>query len=201
MKDNDRYGVIIHPNRFEKFIKMTDEQRGKIVLNMIRVFQGEEPIIYDDQFVDYASDDVCERVLFDKELSERQRNNRLGKTKDNQTETKNNQKKPNDNQKEPTHNLKVKVKDKVKDNNSPTGNIKEMCKEKYGEFDNVLLTVDEFMKLKDRFPDYKERIERLSTYIEQFPDKAKKYKSHYATILSWAQKDEKEKKPEKKKHK
>ena len=69
---------------------------------------------------------------------------------------------------------------------------KEISKERYGEFDNVLLTIDEFMKLKDKFPtDYQERIERLSAYIAQFPDKAKKYSSHYATILSWSRKDKK----------
>lgn len=80
-------------------------------------------------------------------------------------------------------------------NNSPTGNIeKESVKERYGEFDNVLLTIDEFMKLKERFPDYQERIENLSQYMERFPEKAKTYKSHYATILAWSRKDKPEKK-------
>ena len=80
-------------------------------------------------------------------------------------------------------------------NYSPTGNIeKESVKERYGEFDNVLLTIDEFMKLKERFPDYQERIENLSQYMERFPEKAKTYKSHYATILAWSRKDKPEKK-------
>ena len=59
-------------------------------------------------------------------------------------------------------------------------------KHKYGEYKNVLLTDDELEKLKDKFPDWQDRIERLSLYIES---KGTRYKSHYATILSWARRD------------
>jgi hypothetical protein len=70
----------------------------------------------------------------------------------------------------------------------PIKNGKAERKSKYGEFKNVLLTDDEHKKLTERFPnDCKERIERLSLYIES---QGKKYKSHYATILSWARRDE-----------
>jgi hypothetical protein len=70
----------------------------------------------------------------------------------------------------------------------PIKNGKAERKSKYGEFKNVLLTDDEYKKLTERFPnDCKERIERLSLYIES---QGKKYKSHYATILSWARRDE-----------
>jgi hypothetical protein len=63
-------------------------------------------------------------------------------------------------------------------------------KKKYGEMDNVLLNDSELEKLKDKFPnDYEERIDKLSLYIAQ---KGKKYKSHYATILSWARRDDKQ---------
>ena len=63
-------------------------------------------------------------------------------------------------------------------------------KQKYGEFDNVLLTDDELEKLKERFPnDWEARVENLSSYLAQFN---KKYKSHYATILNWGRKDTKE---------
>lgn len=65
---------------------------------------------------------------------------------------------------------------------------------RYGEFNNVLLTDNEYTKLVERFPmDYQERIESLSQYMKQF---GKRYKSHYATILSWARKDRSRKKPE-----
>lgn len=68
-------------------------------------------------------------------------------------------------------------------------------KERYGVLDNVLLTEKEYGKLKDQFADYQERIDRLSEYIAST---GKTYKSHYATILSWARKDKKEKPPDKK---
>lgn len=58
---------------------------------------------------------------------------------------------------------------------------------KYGMYENVLLTDEEYQKLTEEFPhDYTERIERLSEYIAST---GKKYKSHLATIRSWARKD------------
>ena len=58
---------------------------------------------------------------------------------------------------------------------------------KYGLYENVLLTDEDFQKLKEEFPhDYTERIERLSEYIAST---GKKYKSHLATIRAWARKD------------
>ena len=59
-------------------------------------------------------------------------------------------------------------------------------KHKYGEYMNVLLTDEELEKLKNEFPDYEERIDRLSDYIAS---KGTKYKSHYATIRNWARRD------------
>jgi hypothetical protein len=60
----------------------------------------------------------------------------------------------------------------------------------YGSLNNVLLTEIERTLLERNFnttlPD---RIERLSLYIAST---GKKYKSHYATILAWARKDESE---------
>lgn len=58
---------------------------------------------------------------------------------------------------------------------------------KYGLYENVLFTDEDYKKLKEEFPhDYSERIERLSEYIAST---GKKYKSHLATIRSWARKD------------
>ena len=59
---------------------------------------------------------------------------------------------------------------------------------KYGAYKNVLLTDEDFSKLQNEFPhDYSERIERLSEYIAST---GKKYKSHLATIRSWARKEQ-----------
>jgi predicted phage replisome organizer len=58
---------------------------------------------------------------------------------------------------------------------------------KYGMYENVLLSDEDYEKLIAEFPhDHTERIERLSEYIAST---GKKYKSHLATIRSWARKD------------
>ena len=63
----------------------------------------------------------------------------------------------------------------------------------YGEYQNVKLTDEELEKLKAEFPDWEERIERLSEYIAQ---KGDKYKNHLATIRAWARKDKDKPKPQ-----
>ncbi len=63
-----------------------------------------------------------------------------------------------------------------------------ISKDRYGEFKNVLLTVDEHQKIGERFGIRTaiEKIEALSTYKKS---KGKTYKDDYATILNWARKD------------
>ena len=69
------------------------------------------------------------------------------------------------------------------DMNVPTKPIRH----KYGAYNNVLLTDEEMLKLRDEFPrDWDERVERLSEYIAST---GKKYKNHLATIRSWARND------------
>lgn len=63
---------------------------------------------------------------------------------------------------------------------------KESEKHKYGEYNNVLLTDEEYEKLNEEFPDLPDRIQKLSEYIAS---KGEKYKSHYATIKNWARMD------------
>lgn len=67
--------------------------------------------------------------------------------------------------------------------------IKEENKKRiYGEYKHVKLTDDEYQKLKTRFNSEVERkIQNLDEGIEQ---KGYKYKSHYLTILKWAEKEE-----------
>lgn len=74
-----------------------------------------------------------------------------------------------------------------KDTNKNEKNEKNEKKSIYGEFKNVKLTDEEHSKLKEKFNgSFTEKIEKLSLYIES---KGVKYKSHYATILSWARKE------------
>ena len=75
---------------------------------------------------------------------------------------------------------------RIEENRIEENNKKEIYKEKsvYGEFKNVKLTDEEYHKLeKANLLPY---IEKLSSYIAS---KGKKYKNHYATILTWARKE------------
>ena len=58
-----------------------------------------------------------------------------------------------------------------------------------GDMENVLLTEKEYEKLKTNYPNhYQDYIDRLSRYVAS---SGKKYKSHYATILNWIDRDKK----------
>lgn len=67
---------------------------------------------------------------------------------------------------------------------------KKPPKHKYGSEQNVLLTDDEYRKLKERFPDCDERIENMSVAIGIH---GYKYNSHYLAIINWASNDNKKK--------
>lgn len=105
-----------------------------------------------------------------------------GAPKGNQNATK---KQPKNNldltKKQPNENVNENVNDNDND-------IKEKNKKKkYGEFENILLTDEEYAKLeKSNLLPY---IEKLSSYIAS---KGKKYKSHYATILNWSRGEKKQ---------
>lgn len=60
------------------------------------------------------------------------------------------------------------------------------ARHKYGEYQNVLLSDDDVEKLKKEFPDWADRIERLSAYMAST---GKTYKNHLATIRNWARRD------------
>ena len=81
---------------------------------------------------------------------------------------------------------KEKEKEKKKEKESIEAD-KPPTRHKYGSYKNVLFTDEEYSKLQSEYPtDYSERIERLSEYIAST---GKSYKSHLATIRSWARKD------------
>ena len=64
-----------------------------------------------------------------------------------------------------------------------------MKKSTYGDFENVVLSDEEYKKLSEKFgSSLEERINDLSYYLESKPVK---YKSHYAVILNWARRDAK----------
>lgn len=77
--------------------------------------------------------------------------------------------------------------------NSPKGgkNTKGECKRAHGEQGKVRLTDTEYKKLVDRFGEEgaEKRIEALDLYIAS---KNSRYSSHYATILNWERRDQKD---------
>ena len=79
------------------------------------------------------------------------------------------------------------VEDSVVEESIEEAQPPKATRHKHGLYENVLLTDEEYIKLTEEFPnDYSDRIERLSEYIAST---GKKYKSHLATIRSWARKD------------
>jgi predicted phage replisome organizer len=61
---------------------------------------------------------------------------------------------------------------------------KKEVKHKYGEYQNVFFTEEQYTKLTNEFPnDYKERIDKLDYYMQST---GKKYKDCLATIRNWA---------------
>lgn len=63
----------------------------------------------------------------------------------------------------------------------------KVARHKFGQYGNVLLSDEELEKLKTEYPhDFADRIERLSEYMAST---GRSYKSHLATIRSWARKE------------
>lgn len=66
---------------------------------------------------------------------------------------------------------------------------KSVIRNTYGEYNNVLLSDEEYSKLTQLFPsDYLDRIEKLSSYMAS---SGKTYDNHFATIKFWAEQDKK----------
>ena len=60
-------------------------------------------------------------------------------------------------------------------------------KHRYGNFQHVFLTDDEFTRLQSDFPDLQKRIQKLDDYLENNP--SKHYANHNLTIRTWANKE------------
>lgn len=72
---------------------------------------------------------------------------------------------------------------------------------RWGVRNNVYMTMEEVEDLKKRFPDdYDKRIDKLSTYMSS-KGVEWKYQDHYATILMWANNENKDKAKNKKNRK
>jgi len=182
-----KYGVIVHQEDFEDFLtNMTDQEAGAMLKNMLHTFLGEEVKTFGERYMDSISKRLCDRVIYDKGLSEKNAKNgalgggQMGNTNAKRAKTSEND--PKTSEKRAKTNLNIKDKDNInikdnKDNKKP-----------YGEFANVFLTDEEFEKVKNQ--GLTNLIEELSLYIAS---KGNKYKSHYAVIKQWANRRAKEK--------
>ncbi|MBQ7265377.1 MAG: replisome organizer [Firmicutes bacterium] len=73
-----------------------------------------------------------------------------------------------------------------KDTVTPSSSLSNNSEHKYGEYKNVRLSLEDIQKLKTEFPDWRDRVEALSTYIAA---KGDKYKNHLAVIRAWAKRE------------
>ena len=91
------YGVIIYEEEHNSFLNMSDEDAGKILKNMIRVFQGGQPEKLDG-FKQMYSDSLCNRVAADKKKADEDYSNgkKGGAPRGNQNAKKNKKQPPVD---------------------------------------------------------------------------------------------------------
>lgn len=139
------HGIILHEEYRGWMRKLSAEDLGKIIENMFRVDEGETPEIFGDNYLDFFSETVCGRMVRDAEKSDKQRANRLGKTKNNQTITKNNQKKTKNNQKKTKSEPK---RTPITNNLLPITNTNNQLKENKKESDPFVEDVISYLNYK-----------------------------------------------------
>lgn len=172
------HGIIIHPEDFDDLVSMDAMEAGHIVQNMIKTFRGENVVPFADRYLTRVSNDMCGRVLRDKELSEKR--SRVGKLGGGQFGN-TNAKQAKDEQKT------SKKRAKTNSNTNTNTNTNTNNKRPYGEFQNVYLTDEEYEKVKSN--GWLGLLEELSAYLDS---KGDKYKNHYSALVSWNARRKKE---------
>ncbi|WP_229421803.1 DUF6291 domain-containing protein [Massiliimalia timonensis] len=159
--------------------RLSEAERGRLFTALLQYSAGEEELIKLQGREEVLFDVYSDQIDRDSEkYEEKCRKNRENGSKANGTER--GRTVPN----APQDKDKGKDKDNIKEKNI----LKKETRHQYGEYQNVLLSDEEMEKLKAEFPDYQERIERLSEYCAQT---GKSYKNYLATIRVWAKKEPK----------
>lgn len=195
--------VCLYARYLDTLEPYTDAERGRIMTAMlsysvygeIPAFEGNEKFIWPTIKAQIDRDTEA----YQKRCEKNRANGAKGGRPKNQTETEKTEwfseepKEANTNTNTKT-NTNTNTSTNTSTNNTGTADsdesnppAKKPVKHKHGEYSNVLLTDEELEKLKTDFPDWFERIERLSAYMAST---GKPYKSHYATIRNWARKDQ-----------
>lgn len=193
--------VCLYISYLESLAPFTNEEIGRIVKAMLTYasagelpqFEGNERFIWPTL---KAQIDRDEAVYQDRCEKNRVNGAKGGRPPKNRTvipETERFLEKP----KKAKEKEKEKEREKEKEKDSITAG-KPPTRHKYGRYENVLLSDDDLEKLKAEFPEWEDRVDRLSEYMEST---GKKYKNHLATIRSWARKDSTPLKPDRVKSK
>ena len=177
---------IIHIEDYgDAILGLPAESAGRLFLSLVTYAKGEE-------VGSLLDDDLLARSIFhimkshiDRDKEYKERKSRAGRKGGAPIGNSNALKQP-----KTTKNNQKQTENKQKQTPNPKPNPKPKYKRPYGECANVNLTDEEYQSLKDK--NLLSLIDELSLYIAS---KGDKYKSHYATILQWSRKREKEKAP------
>lgn len=181
---NEITGFTIFRSYHEAIKELPKKDRGEILISMLEfVFEDKKP-----NFNSYKK--MAWKLIEPNLIKSKNKGKNAKKTKSNQNQIEI-KLKSNKNQIKITHLLilypYININNILKHYILVKGDYKgEKPFKFYGSQKNVKLTEKELQKLKEKFSDYEERIEDLSLYIAS---KGKKYKSHYATILTWSRKE------------
>ena len=172
--------ITIHEEDYARLLKMERADAGLVLQNKIRTLNGEPVEIIGNDYIDFFSEQACQKMMRFIELSERQAKN--GK--------KGGAPIGNNNRKQARNNPETTQKQAKTSPNTNTNTNTNINKKTYGECANVFLSDEEFQKI--RSAGLENLIEELSLYIA---GTGKKYKSHYAVIRQWGNRRAKEAKP------
>lgn len=184
--------ILVHEEDYPRLLRMKKEHAGLVLQNLIRTLNGEPVEIIGDEYIDFFSEQACQKMMrfYETRESKSQAGKQGGAPVGNQNARKNKQKQAENNQKTSTKQAGNK---QETSENKPytysytyTNTYKD--KKAYGECANVFLSDEEFEKIKSE--GLENLIDELSLYIEA---SGKKYKSHYAVIRQWANRRKKEK--------
>ena len=166
--NGDDDGFVNNPKRIMRTIGASDDDLKLLIAkSFILVFESGVIVIKHWRMHNTLRNDRYHPTSYQEEYRQ------LG-IKDNQSYTLETKWQPTGNQLETEHNITKQ-------------NITKHNKHIYGEYKNVLLSDEEFEKLKNEFPnDYQKRIEAVSEYCAS---SGKTYKNYLATIRKWAKKD------------
>lgn len=176
----DDDGFINNPKKIQRVIGASDDDLKLLIAkNFIIPFESGIVVIKHWKIHNYIRNDRYKETVYQEEKM-------LLSTKDNKAYTIGI---PDDNQMETQ--VRLGKDSLVQDSIGQESVVSEPVRNTYGEYNNVLLSDEEYSKLTQLFPsDYLDRIEKLSSYMAS---SGKTYDNHLATITFWAEQDKKKK--------